>query len=78
VRYAYIDSGGTRQTVRFDVNDPTGWASNEVRSSSSAFNFYTKSGNVNSARSAMNKVVAGGHPFYVAFVWGNAPVPPDA
>jgi UDP-2,3-diacylglucosamine pyrophosphatase LpxH len=78
VRYSYVDSSGTQQSVRFDFNDPTGFASNEAKSSSSAFNFYTKSGSVNSAWSAMNTVTAGGHPFYVAFVWGNAPLPSDA
>lgn len=30
------------------------------------------------AFAAMNSVVTGGHPLYVAFVWGNAPVPSDA
>jgi UDP-2,3-diacylglucosamine pyrophosphatase LpxH len=78
VRYSYVDSSGTQQSVRFDFNDPTGFASNEAKSSSSAFNFYTKSGSVNSAWSTMNKVTTGGHPFYVAFVWGNAPLPSDA
>jgi UDP-2,3-diacylglucosamine pyrophosphatase LpxH len=78
VRYGYVDSSGVRQSVRFDFNDPTGFASNEAKSSSSAFSFYTKSGNVNSLWSARNVVFMGGHPFYVAFVWGNAPLPSDA
>jgi UDP-2,3-diacylglucosamine pyrophosphatase LpxH len=76
-RYSYVDSSGTQQSVRFDFNDPTGFASNDAKSSSSAFNFYTKSGSVNSAWSAMNQVFTGGHPFYVAFVWGTAPLPSD-
>jgi UDP-2,3-diacylglucosamine pyrophosphatase LpxH len=77
-RYSYVDSSGTQQSVRFDFNDPTGLASNAAKSSSSAFNFYTKSGSVNSAWGGMNQVFTGGHPFYVAFVWGNAPLPSDA
>jgi hypothetical protein len=76
-RYSYVDSSGTQQSVRFDFNDPTGFASNDAKSSSSAFNFYTKSGSVNSAWSAMNQVFTAGHPFYVAFVWGTAPLPSD-
>jgi hypothetical protein len=78
VRYSYVDSSGTQQIVRFDFNDPTGFASNEAKSSSSAFSFYTKSGNVSPAWSAINKVITGGHPFFVAFVWGSAPLPSDA
>jgi hypothetical protein len=78
VSYTYVDSSGTQQSVQFDFSDPTGFSSNSSSSSSGAFNFYTKSGSVNSAWSAMNSVVGGGHPFYVAFVWGNAPIPPDA
>lgn len=77
-RYSYADSSGTQQSVRFDFNDPTGFASNEAKSSSSAFNFYTKSGNVASRWSAMSQVFTGGHPFYVAFVRGTAPLPSDA
>lgn len=57
------------------LNDPTGWSSNEAHSSSSAFNFYAKSADVNSSWSSINQVVTGGHPFYVAFVWGSAPPP---
>jgi hypothetical protein len=78
VRYAYVDSSGSRQVVEFDFNDPTGWSSNAAQTSSSAFNLYTKSGSVNSAWSGMNSVTTGGHPFYVAFVWGSAPIPSDA
>jgi UDP-2,3-diacylglucosamine pyrophosphatase LpxH len=77
-RYSYVDSNGTQQSARFDFNDPTGFASNEAKSSSSAFNFYTKSGNIASGWSAINQVFTGGHPFYVAFIWGNAPLPNDA
>lgn len=78
VRYSYVDSSGATQYVRFDFNDPTGFSSNAASSSSGDFNFYTKSGDVNSAWSAMNNVITGGHPFYVAFVWGNSPLPSDA
>jgi UDP-2,3-diacylglucosamine pyrophosphatase LpxH len=76
--YSYVDSGGAQQNVRFDFDDPTGFASNAATSSSGAFNFYTKSGDITSPWSAMNSVVTGGHPFYIAFVWGNAPPPSDA
>jgi hypothetical protein len=78
VSYAYHDSSGTRRVVRFDFNDPTGFSSNQAATSSTAFNFYTKSGSVSSPWSAIHQVVTGGHPFYVTFVWGNAPLPPDA
>jgi len=78
VEYAYTDSGGNRQVVRFSFADPTGWSSNAASSSSGAFNFYTKSGSVTSAWQSMNDVETGGHPFFVVFVWGNAPVPGDA
>jgi UDP-2,3-diacylglucosamine pyrophosphatase LpxH len=79
VRYAYVDSSGTQQSVRFDFSDPTApWSPNQAKSSSGAFNFYTKSGSVNAAWNGMNQVTTGGHPFYVAFVWGNAPLPSDA
>jgi hypothetical protein len=77
VRYTYVDSSGTQQSVQFDFSDPTGFGSNGAQVSSSAFNFYTKSGSVNSAWSTMNQVITGGHPFYVAFVWGTAPLPGD-
>lgn len=75
VRYVYVDGNGTQQSVQFDFNDPTGPHPNEAKSSSGDFNFYTKSADVNAPWSAMNKNVTGGHPFYVAFVWGNAPAP---
>jgi UDP-2,3-diacylglucosamine pyrophosphatase LpxH len=78
VRYAYIDSSSRRQTVQFDFNDPTGLASNEARSSTGAFTFFTKSGNVNSAWNPRNVVVTGGHPFFVVFVWDSTPLPSDA
>ena len=78
VQYGYVDSSGNQQSVRFDFSDPTGFSSNTASSSSGDFGFYTKSGDVNSAWSGLNNVVGGGHPFYVAFVWGNAPLPPDA
>lgn len=39
VRYAYTDSSGVRQIVRFDFTDPTGFASNEAKMSSGTFSF---------------------------------------
>jgi len=79
VRYRYVDQNGAQQTVRFDFNDPFYFVdSNVAKTSSSAFSYYTKSGSATSPWSARNVVVTGGHPFYVAFVWGNAPVPSDA
>jgi Domain of unknown function (DUF4474) len=78
VFYSYVDSSGIRQEVQFAFSDPTGFSSNTASNSSRDFNFYTKSGNVNSAWSPPNIVITGGHPFYVAFAWGNAPLPSDA
>jgi UDP-2,3-diacylglucosamine hydrolase len=79
VRYRYVDSNGAQQTVRFDFNDPFyAWDSNAAKTSSGAFGFFTKSGSVTSGWSSRNVVKTGGHPFYVTFVWGNAPLPPDA
>jgi hypothetical protein len=43
VKYAYVDSSGTRQTVQFDFSDPTGWDPNVAKVFSSAFNFYVAS-----------------------------------
>lgn len=76
--YSYVDSTDVRQYVRFDFDCPTGFSSNVASSSSGAFNFYTKSGDVAAAWSRMNQVFTGGHPLFVAFVWGNAPLPSDA
>jgi UDP-2,3-diacylglucosamine hydrolase len=76
VSYTYVDQNGATQTVRFDFSDPYSFLSpNVAKTSSSAFSFYTKSGSVSSNWSARNVVVTGGHPFYVTFVWGNAPAP---
>jgi hypothetical protein len=55
--------------------DPTGTAPNAALSTSNAFSLYTKSGNVNGAWGDRNWVVTGGHPFFVAFVWGTGPAP---
>jgi hypothetical protein len=73
--YSYVDASGTPQVVRFTFDCPTGFDPNAAASSSGAFNFYTKSGDVTSPWGAMNSVVSWGHPLYVAFVWGNAPLP---
>ena len=77
VRYSYVDSSGVRQGVRLDFSDPT-VGSNEATTSSNAFSFYTKSGPVSSPWGQRNAVFTGGHPFYVTFVWGSAPLPGDA
>ena len=86
-RYAYVDSSGKRTVVELDFTDPVGfWESNTAGSWNTAwsitnplamtpFTFYTKSGDVGSAWSAVNDVVTGGHPFYVAFVWGSGSPP---
>jgi UDP-2,3-diacylglucosamine pyrophosphatase LpxH len=77
VRYSYVDSSGVRQDVRLDFSDPT-IGSNQATTSSGAFSFYTKSGDVSASWSQRNAVFTGGHPFYVTFVWGSAPLPGDA
>lgn len=78
VTYAYTDSRGTPQFVRFGFDCPTGFDANAANTSSGAFGIYTKSGAVTSAWNALDSVVAWGHPLYVTFVWGNAPLPDDA
>jgi hypothetical protein len=79
VRYRYLDSSGAQQTVKFEFSDPYWWTDpNVATTSSNAFSFYTRSGSVTSAWSSRNVVKTDGHPFYVTFVWGNAPLPPDA
>jgi len=73
--YAWTDSSGRGQSSRFAFSDPTGLASNAASRTSTAFNFYTKSGSVDASWSNLNSVVTGGHPFFVAFVWGQASPP---
>jgi UDP-2,3-diacylglucosamine pyrophosphatase LpxH len=77
VSYSYTDSRGTGQSVRFGFDCPTGFDPNVATTSSGAFGLYTKSGAVTSAWNALDSVVAWGHPLYVTFVWGNAPLPGD-
>lgn len=79
VKYRYFDANGVQQTVEFDFSDPLAWYDpNVATTSSNAFSFYTKSGSATSAWGMRNVVQTSGHPFYVTFVWGNAPLPPDA
>jgi hypothetical protein len=73
--YSWVDSSGRPQSSQFAFADPTGLASNAASSTSNAFSFYTKSSNVNNAWRGPNYVVTGGHPFFVAFVWGTGPAP---
>ncbi|WP_322755271.1 DUF4474 domain-containing protein [Frankia sp. Cas3] len=78
VRYAYVDTGGTRRTVTFTVSDPTGpFDPNTASRSSGEFNFYTKSGSVDAPWKGPNAVATSGHPFFVVFVWGAGPPPHD-
>jgi hypothetical protein len=76
--YSYVDASGAPQLARFTFDDPTGFAANTVTVSSPTFGFYTKSGDVASHWSAINKQTTGGHPLFATFVWGSAPIPPDA
>jgi hypothetical protein len=78
VSYTYTGTGGISQSVRFSFDCPTGLDTNVVTTSSRAFGFYTKSGDATSPWNALDSVVAWGHPLYVTFVWGNAPLPGDA
>ncbi len=73
-QYYYIDSANNRHSIRFTYACPTGLASN-VATASAPFNFYTKSGNIDSGWSRINQIITGGHPLFVAFVYGNAPAP---
>jgi hypothetical protein len=74
VQYYYIDSANSRHSVRFTYACPNLLAAN-FASASAPFNFYTKSGNIDSAWSGINQTITGGHPLFVAFVYGNAPAP---
>jgi hypothetical protein len=77
--YSYVDSNGSQQVVTFDFSCPfPAWQSNQAASSSTDFNLYAKSGDVASQWHTLNDVPGGGHPLYVAFVWGAAPLPSDA
>jgi hypothetical protein len=62
------------QSSRFAFADPTG-SSNTASSTSNAFSLYTKSSDVNHQWGGRGSVVGGGHPFFVAFVWGSGPAP---
>jgi hypothetical protein len=73
-QYYYVDSANNRHSVKFTYACPTGWDPN-VAATSAPFNFYTKSGSVNSAWSGINQIITGGHPLFVAFVYGNTPAP---
>jgi Domain of unknown function (DUF4474) len=73
-QYYYIDSANNKSAIRFTYACPTGSASN-VATASAPFSFYTKSGSIDSGWSGMNQIIPGGHPLFVAFVYGNAPVP---
>jgi UDP-2,3-diacylglucosamine pyrophosphatase LpxH len=75
VFYSYLDTGGTKRWVRFAFSDPFGAAPNTASVSSTAFTFYAKSANIAFPWSSPNMVPSGGHPLYVAFVWGAAPPP---
>lgn len=74
VQYYFVDAANRRHFTRFTYACPTGLGSNSS-AASPPFNFYTKSGSVSSAWSGINYVDTGGHPLFVAFVWGNAPAP---
>ena len=75
VTYSWVDSSGRKQMAPFAFADPTGFANNSAVSISTSFGFYTKSGNVNAPWGGRNFVFTGGHPFFVAFVWGQGPPP---
>ena len=75
VTYSWVDSSGRKQMAPFAFADPTGLGHNAAVSISTAFSFYTKSGNVNAPWGRRNFVFTGGHPFFVAFVWGQGPPP---
>lgn len=71
VQYSYVDSANNKHYVTFTYACPcASWEAN-VASTSAPFNFYTKSDNVTSAWSGINQIITGGHPLFVAFVYGN-------
>jgi UDP-2,3-diacylglucosamine pyrophosphatase LpxH len=76
--YTYVDASGATQLAMLTFGCPTGPIQNSVTTSSPAFSFYTKSGNVASRWSPINSITPWGHPLFVTYVWGNAPIPPDA
>jgi UDP-2,3-diacylglucosamine pyrophosphatase LpxH len=74
-QYYYIDSANNRHSVRFTYACPFPWWAPNVAAASAPFDFYTKSGSVNSGWSGINQIITGGHPLFVAFVYGNTPAP---
>lgn len=74
VKYYYIDSANNRHSIAFTYACPTGLASN-IATNSAPFNFYTKSGDINSSWSRINQVVTRGHPLVIAYVYGSASPP---
>ena len=75
VTYSWTDSSGQKRSATFSFADPTWPGDNAAHTSSGSFTFFTKSGNVNAAWGNRGFVFTGGHPFFVAFVWGQAPAP---
>ena len=77
VQYSWTDSNNNTQAVQFNFDCPTGSYPNSVSMTpGSPFNFYTQSGTTPSSNwGSMNRVQEGGHPLYVAFVWGTVQPP---
>jgi hypothetical protein len=73
-QYYYIDSANNRHSITFTYDCPTGVYPN-IAAASAPFNFYTKSGSINSGWSGINQITQWGHPLFVAFVYGIAPAP---
>ncbi len=74
-QYSYVDSANHKHYVKSTYACPFARWDPKVAATSAPFNYYTKSGNLTSAWSGINRVITSGHPLYVAFVYGNTAAP---
>jgi len=72
--YSYEDNEGRPRTVTFTFGCPTGFSNNYAHCDQPAFAIYAKSGD-KSRWGGPGAVPGGGHPLYVAYVWGPGPAP---
>lgn len=74
VKYAWTDGSGRLQEAKFAFADPV-FSSNAASCSSSSFTLFTKSWDVGNNWGNRGDVTGSGHPFFVAFVWGQGSPP---
>lgn len=74
VTYSFVDGQSNTETVTFTFGCPTGLNDNYASCDQPVFGIYAKSG-ANSSWGQQGHVPGGGHPLYVAYVWGPGPPP---